>query len=254
MLSITKRQIKYNTTPRGSNKIEWLVIHYTANYSKGANAAMHFSYFNGGNRASSADFFVDDKSIWQINDYTKFYCWSVGDAKKPTPIKNRNSISIEMCVNVDSDFNKTVQNTIELVKYLMQELNIDIEHVVRHFDVSGKSCPKMYVEDERAWLMFKTQLKPRVKIDNLSDAVQMLTVKGYIQSSQYWMENAVGSKMVKGAYVRTVVCRVTNIQDYNQAIDYLAQQKVINTASYWKFKDEFLGEYVQKLLIALANL
>jgi N-acetylmuramoyl-L-alanine amidase CwlA len=161
MLPIVKQQIRYNIT-KYNRKIEWLVVHYTANYSKGADALTHFKYFNGSDRNASADFFVDDHEILQVNDYRSNYTWHCGDGKGKYGITNRNSIGIEMCVNSDGDFNKTLQNTIELVRYLMKELNIDINHVVRHYDASRKLCPLMFcgnAEKDKAWVEFKNKLK-----------------------------------------------------------------------------------------------
>ena len=80
MLPIQYKQIKYNTSPRGKVKIQNIIIHYTANYNKGANALMHFNYFNSGDKQSSADFFVDDSNILCINaDYKNRYTWAIGD-------------------------------------------------------------------------------------------------------------------------------------------------------------------------------
>ena len=74
MVSIEKKQIAYNRTKR-NGAIRYIVIHDTGNKSQGANADAHFAYFNGGNRNSSADFFVDDTKILQVNDYTVYKTW-----------------------------------------------------------------------------------------------------------------------------------------------------------------------------------
>ena len=33
-----------------------------------------------------------------------------------------------------------------------------VDHVVRHYDVTGKMCPAPYVDDEKAWEAFKKRL------------------------------------------------------------------------------------------------
>ena len=159
MLKIEKKQIEYNKKVRTS-EIKYIVIHDTQNKSKGADADAHFKYFNGGNRNSSADFFVDDKKILQVNDYTKYYTWQVGDGKGKYGITNQNSIGIEICVNADGDYGKAFKNAIELTKYLMKELDIPAERVVRHYDASRKNCPASMSENEWAkWYEFKSALK-----------------------------------------------------------------------------------------------
>lgn len=52
---------------------------------------------------------------------------------------------------------KTMQNTAELVKELMVKYNVPIENVIRHFDVTGKSCPAYFV-NQSAWNNFKSRL------------------------------------------------------------------------------------------------
>ena len=74
----SKNFINYNTTPR---KIlpRYIVIHDVG--VKGSTAVENYNYFNGGNRGSSADFFVDDRDIIQTVDYLKNYSWHCGDGK-----------------------------------------------------------------------------------------------------------------------------------------------------------------------------
>jgi N-acetylmuramoyl-L-alanine amidase CwlA len=160
-VDIIKKIIKYNTSTR-LDKIKYIVIHDTGNTSKGANAEMHYRFFNGGDRKSSADFFVDDKEIYQIVDYNNRQSWAVGDGKGKNGITNSNSISVEMCINIDSNRTLVVERTVELVKLLMEELNIPIENVVRHYDASGKICPgSMSKDDWKEWKEFKEKLKPK---------------------------------------------------------------------------------------------
>ena len=159
MLNIEKKQIAYNKVNR-TTAIKYIVIHDTGNKSKGANADAHFNYFNGGNRNSSADFFVDDTKILQVNDYTKYYTWQVGDGKGKYGVTNANSIGVEICVNADGDYEKAFTNAVELTKYLMKELNIPIERVVRHYDASRKNCPaSMNNNGWYKWSVFKQSLQ-----------------------------------------------------------------------------------------------
>ena len=41
----------------------------------------------------------------------------------------------------------TIQRAIELCLYLMNKYNIDSNHVIRHFDVTGKQCPAYWIEN-----------------------------------------------------------------------------------------------------------
>ncbi len=169
MPNIEKKQIAYNRVERTSS-IKYIVIHDTANKSKGADADAHFKYFNGGNRNSSADFFVDDVKILQVNDYTKYYTWQVGDGKGKYGITNQNSIGIEICINADGNYEKAVDNAVTLTKHLMKELGIPAECVVRHYDASRKNCPaSMNDGNWEKWEQFKNRIREETMENKFKD-------------------------------------------------------------------------------------
>jgi N-acetylmuramoyl-L-alanine amidase len=173
-------QIKYNRSNRGGTPIKYIVVHDTGNPSRGANATAHYNYFNGGDRSSSADFFVDDTQVLCVNDYYKFYTWHCGDGHGKYGITNRNSVGIEFCINVDSDRNKTLERTAQLVRELMQELNIPIDRVVRHYDASRKNCPQSMSGNGWAqWYEFKEKLKGEdltmAQYEELKNEISQLT-------------------------------------------------------------------------------
>lgn len=173
-------QIKYNRSNRGGTPIKYIVVHDTGNPSRGANATAHYNYFNGGDRSSSADFFVDDTQVLCVNDYYKFYTWHCGDGHGKYGITNRNSVGIEFCINVDSDRDKTLERTAQLVRELMQELNIPIDRVVRHYDASRKNCPQsMSGNGWAAWYEFKEKLKGEdltmAQYEELKNEISQLT-------------------------------------------------------------------------------
>ena len=173
-------QIKYNRSNRGGTPIKYIVVHDTGNPSRGANATAHYNYFNGGDRSSSADFFVDDTQVLCVNDYYKFYTWHCGDGHGKYGITNRNSVGIEFCINVDSDRDKTLERTAQLVRELMQQLNIPIDRVVRHYDASRKNCPQSMSGNGWAqWYEFKEKLKGEdltmAQYEELKNEISQLT-------------------------------------------------------------------------------
>ena len=152
------KQIRFNRSPR-NDEIKYIVIHDTGNTGKGANADAHFTYFDTGNRGSSADFFVDDTKALQVNDYNQYYTWHCGDGHGKYGITNANSIGIEMCINSDGNYNKAFENTIAITKELMVKHNIPPERVVRHYDASRKNCPNsMSANGWARWYEFKRRL------------------------------------------------------------------------------------------------
>ena len=158
-IKINEKLVKYNFSKRTEGKIKYIVIHDTGNKRSGADANAHFNFFNGGDRQSSAHYFVDDKQILRVvKDSDK--SWHCGDGRGLNGITNDNSIGIEMCINSDGDFNKTYLHTLKLTKYLMKKYNIPLENVVRHYDASRKICPNIWKENNwEKWNKFKEHLK-----------------------------------------------------------------------------------------------
>lgn len=159
MLEINKKLISYNYTKGVTINPRYIVVHDTDNTDKGANADAHYRYFGGGDRGASAHYFVDDSNIIQILEDT-WRGWHCGDRHNDT-VNNGNSIGVETCVNSDGDYERALNNTIDLVKYLMEKWNIPIGNVVRHYDVTGKYCPRRIL-DNGTWDWFKKQLNGEV--------------------------------------------------------------------------------------------
>lgn len=135
---------------RSTSKIKYIVIHYTGN--DGDSDEANANYFKNNIVKASAHYFVDDNSVTQsVPD--NYIAWSVGGSKYPgtngakyyQKCNNTNSISVELCDSVKNGAvyptTKTINNAIALVKKLMSKYNIPKERVIRHYDVTGKSCP-----------------------------------------------------------------------------------------------------------------
>ena len=154
MLKIEKNLTAINRTVKASRNIKYIVVHYTGNV--GDTAYNNTKYFKSEYRGSSAHYFVDENSIWQCVE-DKDVAWHCG-AKKyyHAECRNANAIGVEMCNSVSRNL-AVEKNTAELVRYLMGKYNIDIDHVVRHYDVTHKSCPAPLV-DSGNWVDFKSKI------------------------------------------------------------------------------------------------
>ena len=185
-MNIIAKTDTHNTTSAKGRNIGWLAIHYTAGTNSRPGAALNVvSWFkNPENNGGSADFIVDDTTVVQYNpDIRNRYCWAVGGKKYPNTkggslygtVTNRNSISVEICStsrngqvlngnNPGWSFtDAALDRAVELVRYLMREYGIDADHVIRHYDVSGKPCPGIIgwnkeSGSEKAWQAFKSRL------------------------------------------------------------------------------------------------
>lgn len=156
-MQIIKKHIRINYSKGVKIIPRYIVIHETDNDNPGADAKSHFNYWDTNIEAkSSVHFVVDDKIVIQLLE-TNEKAWHVGDNKNYSDITNDNVIGIEICVNSDGVFSKAYENCIELVKSLMNDINIKANRVVRHYDASGKNCPRKIIATGK-WEDFKNSL------------------------------------------------------------------------------------------------
>lgn len=151
-------EIRQNLTTvnrtKGNNGRKWIVVHNvgTAPTYEGA-AYANTQYFASGYHGASAHYFVDEgPTIWQCVDESDT-AWSVGDGASRNGCCNSNSINVEVCGDWSFDGNRA-ENLRWLVSALMEKYGIDADHVIRHYDVTGKSCPACYVDQSR-WAALK---------------------------------------------------------------------------------------------------
>lgn len=147
----------------------YIVIHYVGGIG---NAKQQCEYFAGGNRGASAHYFVDfNGDVYQsVEDHNSAWHCGANSYKHPK-CRNTNSIGIELCCRTTGDKTKadanwyfedaTVKAAIELTKELMKKYNIPEDHVIRHYDVTGKTCPAPYVfnNGKHTWAQFQAAIK-----------------------------------------------------------------------------------------------
>ena len=200
-----------NFTKGRKQKIQFIVVHYTAN--NGDLAKSNCSYFKSPNRNASAHYFVDEKEIWQSveDNNTAWHCGTSGRYYH-NKCRNDNAIGIELCSEKDSKgnyyFNKeTINNAIELTKMLMKKYNIPIENVIRHYDVTRKVCPAPFVNNNVAWNNFKNSLKENdymkvkrvVEVNGVKKELEAINDNGKNYYSIAELADILGKKVVYDA-------------------------------------------------------
>lgn len=183
MLEIQRKISNYNYSSRNGQSIEYIVLHYTGNSSD--LALSNVNYFYDADRSASAHLFVDETSIWQSVELENS-AWAVGGGTVLTA-SNRNSISIEMCCSGNYEISETTENNaIELVRYLMDTYNIDINHVVRHYDCNTihKVCPNWEDNSWARWYDFK---------EKLQNGSTTFNGEWILQDSKWWYKHSDGS-------------------------------------------------------------
>ena len=124
-------------------------------------------------------YLVDDKTIYQLlkdnwpGSHTAgekpYKGWGVKGIEAGT-INNSNSIGITVIDAASVDLSKSTENLIELIRWIMKNYNIPLDHVVRHGDTAYRKCPATIV-DNKKWDYIKKEIKTRndkqqkIKID-----------------------------------------------------------------------------------------
>ena len=145
----------YSRPQDALSTVTQLYVHYTAN--PGTSARQNRDYFEGlaqtGLTSASAHFVIGyEGEIVQCIPLNEMAYAVIGE--------NDHSISIECCyLDQDGKFtDATYQSLLKLLGWLMEEYNLDVSDVKRHYDAGGKLCPLYYAEHEDAWEQLKQDL------------------------------------------------------------------------------------------------
>lgn len=150
---VSDEQAAKVTNGKGNTKRK-VVVHGTDNYRTGADADAHARLqANGNSRSASWHWQVDDKEAVQSFEHT-WKCWAAGTAKG-----NTEGIHVEMCVNGDGNYSKTLENTAALVVKILKDEGLSINDVVQHNYYSGKNCPREIRAGNVAWANFLQLVK-----------------------------------------------------------------------------------------------
>lgn len=141
-------------------KVNGIVIHYTAN--PGSTAKNNRDYFQGlkdshATKVSSHFVVGIDGEIVQ--------CVPSSEIAYASNDRNEDTLSIENCHQDESgEFSDaTYISLVRLTGWLCYRFNLTEEDVIRHYDVTGKNCPKYYVENPAEWEAFKKDVGEQIK-------------------------------------------------------------------------------------------
>ena len=146
-------------------QLKGIVVHCTGSSGPEGSAVEKRNLFNTTSKASSTHYIVDKERIVRClpdnevgyhvgaRRYTKLGQGLVEDYYSP----NFFLIGVTMCVSSGEDRQKVYQNGVTLIAYLMRKYGLNADHLFRHFDVTGKDCPKGML-DEQVWNEFKVDV------------------------------------------------------------------------------------------------
>ena len=180
--------------------VRYIVMHYTANNGDTARNNCDYYHRVGGLQAS-AHYFVDEHGAMQsVRECDT--AWHCGARAYWHPeCRNANSIGIEMCSRKRADGSyyikpETVANAAALAREIMQRYGIDTDHVLRHYDVTGKRCPMPWADDPAQWTAFLAMLTPEHPND---EEEEPMTRYNKIDDIPAWAQDTVRALMDAGA-------------------------------------------------------
>lgn len=134
------------------DSVDYVVVHYLANPK--TTAQQNHDYFESlkdlQDVSMSANFIVGLEG--EIIE-----CVPPGEIAYASNSMNHLSVSIENChLDTTGRFTEnTYQSLVHLTAWLVDRYGLDRDHIIRHYDVTGKECPLYYVEHEDKWEEFK---------------------------------------------------------------------------------------------------
>ena len=190
---------------RGS-AVNYLVVHYTA--GRNDTAMNNGAYFAREAVGASAHYFVDEYAVVRSvpEDRVAWHCGGV-DYRHPD-CRNGNSIGVEICCKYENGVYYFAPAALEraqaLLRLLMEKYEIPAEHVLRHYDVTGKLCPAPFVgKGYSAWETFKGGLTMYQKLEQVPDwaksSVRKLVARGALVGDE------TGNLNLSGDLTRTLV-------------------------------------------------
>ena len=159
---VTKDYIAVNEWSRPGTPLEEInavVIHYVGN--PGTSAQANRNYFNG--LALSHEAYASSHFVVGLEGEV-IACVPLTEVAYASNDRNGDTVSIEVCHGDETgEYSEvTYERVVELAAWLCESFDLDAEtDVIRHYDVTGKICPKFYVEHPEAWEQLKADVAER---------------------------------------------------------------------------------------------
>ena len=143
-------------------QVNYIAIHYTAN--PGSTAMSNRNYFE--NLATTQENKVSSHFVVGL-DGEVVQCIPTSEMSYATNARNVDTISIECChPDETGQFNdETYNSAVKLTAWLCTRFGLNSDQVIRHYDVTGKDCPKYYVENPDAWFQMKSDIAAQIQTD-----------------------------------------------------------------------------------------
>ena len=141
-----------------------IVIHYVAN--PGTSAIQNRNYFEGlKDQTGSKTTSVSSHFVIGLEGEV-VQCIPLDEVAYASNNRNSDTISIECCHPDETGkfYDSTYQTLVNLCAYLCVEFDLKPDDIIRHYDVTGKICPKYFVDHPEEWETFHKDVKNAIRI------------------------------------------------------------------------------------------
>ncbi len=140
---------------------KFITIHNTGNPSSTARNERAYLTNPGNTRTASYHIVIDEREAIECIPLDE-NAWAAGDGSGLAS-GNRTSIHIEICES--GNYTQTLNHAAELTAKLLKQYGLTIEQLKRHFDWSGKICPRLMYEGGKwtGWIEFKSKVAYKLK-------------------------------------------------------------------------------------------
>lgn len=149
----------YRRIGRKMNKVKFITIHNTGNPSSTALNERGWLTNPSNKRQASFHLAVDATHVVQCMPLNEV-AFHAGDGRGDG---NYASIGIEICES--GNYQKNVQNAVELTAKLLKQHGLGVQHLRRHWDWSKKICPRKMYDNGKwtGWTNFKSMVEKEMK-------------------------------------------------------------------------------------------
>ena len=135
--------------------VNGVVVHYTGN--PGTTAEQNRSYFAG--LAQSGETYASSNFVIGLEGEI-LECVPLDEVAYASSQRNYDTLSIEVCHPDDTgEFTQASYDAlVKLVQWLVDAYDLERDQILRHYDVTGKECPRYYVQHPEAWEAFLDDL------------------------------------------------------------------------------------------------
>lgn len=182
--------------------IKNIVVHWVGN--AGSTAENNAKYFNGlkdGRGTYASSHYIIG------NDGVVIRCVPENEVAYHASKANNYSIGIEVCHpdNTGKYTDLAYNALIELLVDLCERYKLEpTQAIIRHYDVTGKDCPRYYVKNEESWNKLRQDVADAVdKDEELENAVKVLQEKGIISSPEVWIKGGYTKNNIRALIIKT---------------------------------------------------